>query len=286
MNENLSRCLDAEYWYGFGFQFDSDDNSFIIARISPRNYDVSGSIKCAEITAFVQQFAKMAKCFEWLGRKYVQVDYTEWEHIPLVFQSLIDRGDLNVCPHSKLDANFKPGDRFSRHLMEQRKIEQFKQFATEFGGLKNAAEMIRYQDVFCEYFNWHSSIGKSFCAELRLALSLPLESDTKSRYEKIDSVCRQYKILHRGVWSAHEPFTVLGKRSSPEPTERIEKNKRDEKKQDEEDVCVICMEEKPNTLVLPCMCSVVCQKCSKMLENTNDKDICVKCRRKFQEICS
>ena len=50
------------------------------------------------------------------------------------------------------------------------------------------------------------------------------------------------------------------------------------------DDCVICLDKKPDTMVLPCMDVVVCHKCSHKLKNTNDKQTCVKCRRPIDNV--
>ena len=51
-----------------------------------------------------------------------------------------------------------------------------------------------------------------------------------------------------------------------------------------EDECVICLDKKPDTLVLPCMHCVVCHTCSEKLKKTADARVCVKCRRPLDSI--
>lgn len=48
--------------------------------------------------------------------------------------------------------------------------------------------------------------------------------------------------------------------------------------------CMICMERKPDTTVIPCMHSVVCSVCSPKLENGADAKICCQCRCKITGI--
>ena len=48
---------------------------------------------------------------------------------------------------------------------------------------------------------------------------------------------------------------------------------------DEEGICLMCMDRKANTIVYPCKCNVICSECSVQLRNTNDSDICFQCRR-------
>ena len=62
------------------------------------------------------------------------------------------------------------------------------------------------------------------------------------------------------------------------------KGRRREEKIEEEDVCMICLVNPPNTMVLPCEHCVVCKECSIQLKNTNDRKICVRCRRPITNI--
>lgn len=50
----------------------------------------------------------------------------------------------------------------------------------------------------------------------------------------------------------------------------------------EPDECLVCWESKPDTIVLPCMHSVVCRACSDRLKTTADRDTCVRCRRPIE----
>jgi hypothetical protein len=54
--------------------------------------------------------------------------------------------------------------------------------------------------------------------------------------------------------------------------------------EDEDNECVICMDKKPDTLVLPCMNCVVCRACSEQLKTTGDARVCVKCRRPIDSV--
>lgn len=58
------------------------------------------------------------------------------------------------------------------------------------------------------------------------------------------------------------------------------------KRREEDDVftCMICLDRPANTLVLPCMHSVVCNQCSEELKNTPDHSRCVRCRQQIEEV--
>lgn len=50
--------------------------------------------------------------------------------------------------------------------------------------------------------------------------------------------------------------------------------------------CVVCMDARANTLVLPCMHCVACMACSKRLKDTDNRDKCIVCRQRIEEICA
>jgi len=48
---------------------------------------------------------------------------------------------------------------------------------------------------------------------------------------------------------------------------------------EEEFVCIICMDAPPETMVLPCRHVTVCRECSLQLVDTPDRYVCCQCRR-------
>lgn len=51
-----------------------------------------------------------------------------------------------------------------------------------------------------------------------------------------------------------------------------------------EEHCMICLDAKPNTMVMPCCHVVVCSNCSLELKKTGDAHICSKCRKPITEV--
>lgn len=51
-----------------------------------------------------------------------------------------------------------------------------------------------------------------------------------------------------------------------------------------EDVCMVCMENPPNTMVMPCCHVVVCDQCSYKLTQTLNAKKCVKCQQPIKEV--
>ena len=80
-----------------------------------------------------------------------------------------------------------------------------------------------------------------------------------------------HQVGYAGGWSKYEPQGMIHvepplKKASPE------------REVQPEETCMICLDRKASTLVLPCMHQVVCGVCSKRLETTADNNICVQCR--------
>ena len=61
--------------------------------------------------------------------------------------------------------------------------------------------------------------------------------------------------------------------------EMTEEMKREEGIEEDEFMCIICMERPPETMVLPCRHVVVCRECSIQLPNTSDKYTCCQIHR-------
>ena len=51
-----------------------------------------------------------------------------------------------------------------------------------------------------------------------------------------------------------------------------------------EQYCMVCLTNTPNTMVMPCGHVVVCEECSEKLVKSTDAKICVKCRREIIEV--
>lgn len=54
--------------------------------------------------------------------------------------------------------------------------------------------------------------------------------------------------------------------------------------EDEDKLCVVCLAEPADTLVLPCECSAVCHACSAKLATTPNANTCLKCQRPITEV--
>jgi hypothetical protein len=54
--------------------------------------------------------------------------------------------------------------------------------------------------------------------------------------------------------------------------------------EEEEFLCIICMENPPDTMVLPCRHVTVCRRCSALLPNTADRYTCCRCRNSIYKV--
>ena len=131
-----------------------------------------------------------------------------------------------------------------------------------------------------------------------------------------DAICRENKILHYGGWSSFKPSNVtvddilpmpavnpsspisvaslsttttesVSTSLPPAPARQPDARKREREADQQEsapvvkkeaDTCMICLDAVSTTVVLPCMHMVVCNGCSRKLEKTNDRHVCVQCR--------
>lgn len=84
-------------------------------------------------------------------------------------------------------------------------------------------------------------------------------------------------------------LTTIGKEeeddgAKPPPAKKARLNERGEEEGEEEAVCMVCMDRRPNTLVLPCMHVVVCVACSERLKGTPNARQCIYCRQPIESV--
>lgn len=147
-------------------------------------------------------------------------------------------------------------------------------------------------------------------------------TDCFMKREQYIQTCKLYKVYEFGTWDAFESTGQDGKRvlggvgvgvgdasqaqsnsnsnsacscdpnsnscthktSSVSSSSGVGTKRPIEDNPKKEDKCMVCLSAKPNTIVLPCGHQVVCFNCSKKLETGLNKDLCVKCRVKIDEM--
>ena len=253
------------------------------------------------------------------GRVYLKIHYSEWQMIPNVLISLSMNG-YNFCITSRwLEVTFDAGTIFSLQEYEKRLVcqllDKFKTAVgegTQHSFKENVLNFCEpdgfYECPLMQDYNFSTSYGKNFCKTMREFYNVDvkqLSTDCFMRNENYIQTCKKYRIYEFGTWDAYQPLDFNGKSiyekeesvpqssncgcdpnsnscphknlastQSPAPSTQSSSIKK-------EDVCMVCLEAKPNTIIFPCEHQVVCFECSKELEGGPNKDLCVKCRQKI-----
>ncbi len=128
---------------------------------------------------------------------------------------------------------------------------------------------------------WKTQEGKNFA---------------KMLLEKFPTSIEEIYLPESSLDNTEIDFPIL--RSQPtltakivKPSERVEKKEVDvdnrssfREAEKEDNICMICLDNKADTMVLPCNHIVVCKVCSNNLQKTPDNKICVQCRRPISEV--
>lgn len=208
----LEKCFSIDNWNAFGFQYDCNtDGKFIIARISQKGGDHTDEDAIAKY-AGDKTGSKTVSGRDFLGYKFVEVHYTEWELIPAVFQCLIDRGDLWVATHTNCSVGFEKGETFSFHEMERKRVEYLLAERKQWGSWRKVCDIQGKWHVYLKNFNWHTKEGKDLCVSIRAELK-PGKPQCKTKYghyvwKGVDATCRKHKALWHGVWSGYKPSAL------------------------------------------------------------------------------
>lgn len=308
---DLIRFLKAEHINGFGFLV-GDSGTICIAKIGLLDDEKTITEKLRRITT-----SKTVYADDYLGWWFVYIHYSEWEHIPSILQGLIYNCEW-VTPTSFLGDGlgvvFKQNEVFNWHNLETRAIHEFRIMACKSEFSKRGEQKKAWQEVFkmnkrnrvlTKHWNWRTEEGRVFCAQLRKALDKkPFSLQTPHyAWPGFDETCQKFGVLYRGKWSAFDYEILVGgygyvekkrKRDDDEGEAAEEKKVDDnpgEKKAEnavaeaeDKECCMVCYDNKANTLVLPCMHCVVCSECSQGLKNTADRSICVQCRRSITDV--
>jgi hypothetical protein len=143
---------------------------------------------------------------------------------------------------------------------------------------------IFFKDVQCDEWNYSTPEGKAFCQILQKKMNY--KSKPEDDYRKWD-IFQNYDpttlLTLDGSSSAASISTDASAPVSSTPVSEPSK-KKDLPEEDEEEVCMICLDAKPNTMVLPCEHVVVCKACSTRLPSTPDAHTCVRCRRPITHV--
>ena len=243
----------------------------------------------------------------WLGRRYCSIHYSEWNHIPDVLNSILDLGHSISLISKFIHSTFKPGEKFSLITFEQHTIRALQDVINQpeiFTKYYIAEHLFHKESDFCpllEYYNWITDEGRAFCRKMRQYFNVPdLDSDYGSleykffEWPKYRDACAKYGILQASSWAKYTPKYPNGNIAVSQdfinqcinPQSSISEVEHSVQEAECENIgkeseCMVCLENKPNTIVFPCMHQCVCMQCSTELEQTNNKSNCIKCRQEI-----
>ncbi len=170
----------------------------------------------------------------------------------------------------------KPGESCTPEWLDRNTAlclrQEIEKAAKEFfrGDLSKAIDMICGRNGFVNSHesSWLTEEGREF---VRWAKSHYRFRDANSSDEEVTIPTPKRKRED----DALDPSPSPPKKARPEEVQPVD---------EDDDVCMICLVNRPNTLVLPCMDRVVCTQCSPKLKATPDAHICVKCRRPITSV--
>lgn len=217
--------------------------------------------------------ATTATSGDWIGHGYVSVGWNEYSKISQVLNSMLEMG-CSFSTVGKLNMHFEKGETYSPELEESKAIKSHEKFEKDFGYSMMSIGSFR---PLYKIWNWKTEEGKAFCHRIR-----------QKAHKKPANYQSKHNHYNWSIFQNYNPETLLDlDTSNKRKVDEIKvdqeikepENKKQKIDEDVDKVCMICLDKKPDTMVLPCEHCVVCKECSIKLRNTNDKHTCVQCRR-------
>lgn len=264
----------------FGFyQPNNTNHCFIIAKLQEELTD--GELSLIREKTDCQYINQI----EWLGRSFLTLDYKDHNKRDRIFNCLLELS-IPFSTYNNLEATFNKKNNDNRYTDVQAELKSIENFDC----LKNISERLALDSfnkhAFLHEWNWKSDQGKNFCRRLRKMLNKP---EYCGKPEKHDyRLWDIFKDVNFDTLMTNEEYSNLFgisiddncyQSNNPEIQnigETLENTEIDE--------CMICLENVPDTMVLPCEHNVVCKSCSDKLRETNDAKICVRCRREIEYV--
>lgn len=214
---------------------------------------------------------------DWLGHNYltIHIDHYYLIHIIINFVTVLG---YRIITTTQPKAMFLPGDKFSERNLELKIIETMRQnfdmanySPVNKYGLRSTWEHVLRLGSFgpvTKLKAWTTPEGKAFCRELRTILNKTIPTEE----EIVKHVIKKYDVTQ--IADAKE---ILDKQVKELEEFDTEKDINDDENEDD-NLCLVCMDAPATTTVLPCECRVVCDECSIGLRKTADNATCAKCR--------
>jgi hypothetical protein len=286
------KLFDSAFYNGFGFQLHRDEYLVVAFLWEYDGKSIERLLESDATKIFQEQGFQGVSVDSWLTRTYLEVHWQQYDRIPDILQFALDAG-FSLTLQSKLDVYYKAGDRFDPLKVEEKYVKQFfsiiERFPQRDGFHDPDPWLLAYQSRWqlLPLWNWASPAGQAFCRQLQKHFPNKVseeDADTdKYNYFKfagVDEAARKYKLLQYGKWWFGKPAIAPAPPSPPPPAAPAPPSAPPTPPA----LCVICEERPANTLVIPCGHVVVCFECSEQLKKTPDRDVCVQCRSKIDEV--
>jgi hypothetical protein len=252
MPKRIERQELVKYMNGFGPQSPGigTNGTYILCFCDYLSDDQVASIKAASSSETFEHD-------DFLAKPYVSVHWSEFHLQNSILTAMLTQG-ITFWYQAKYRVKFNHTKvhAFTPELLEETRIAQVRKSMSDiaFGPvfIKYSAEQGNLLDVW----NWTSVEGKALCAELRDMNDLP----------QLDEATDPDNYY---LWSS---FADEGEAPLKRKREDVSVD------EEEEDTCMVCMDKRANTLVVPCGHVVVCVDCSAKLADTPDRHTCVRCR--------
>lgn len=285
---------------GFGFQSPNTGvkNRFVICFCDDISQDMIEQIKKESESTSLEHN-------DFIGHDYLSVWWNEYDKIVPILNSMLRLGN-KFRIKSILEVGFNPqkDKMFTFELMETKAIEIYTRL------LQDTPNMIYSDLIFKEplfdIWNWKTTAGKQFCKHIRTLKYLPEQSyDDPDNYFNWEifkncdfNTLQTMQSMHVDVNESHQNNNNNQNNDTNDTNAKDDMDEKEDKiidddtledetetvEDEDEDICMICLSNKPDTMVLPCEHCVVCKECSNKLKYTNDKNICVRCRRPITRI--
>lgn len=256
------------YHNGFGFQF--DENRFIIAKV----FDDFDSVKV------MNECAHTFHCIVPIGidsgitdQDYLVIEKKYFNFIPKIFDTMLKLG-IKFRTNNKLEVPSSFLKRYSTFSIENMElafidmVNTYSLFDRDIGG------HVRLLDEW----NWTSTKGKQFCAILNSKFGKSGNWDwTKTNNNNSIDLPNNNNFIDLTNNNNANNNNSIDLTNNNNTNNQVEFNV-------DENLCIICMDNIANTMVLPCEHIVICNICSNKLKNTHEAHICIYCRKEITDI--
>lgn len=268
----VKKRAEILHWNGPGFQ-PLGNLDFIIARLA--NEIEKNTLEKISL----ESNAKSIKCIDWISRDYLTIHWSEYHLIDRVLMTLLKNG-ISFSTFTKFGVHFDPDEdkEYSKEIAESKFVDDQNKHIKDFN-LKNYYFIISSngkRHAILHEFNYSTEKGKNFCRELRQKFKAKrlIKHETCSKPEKSNYL--DWEIFKNcNLTTLQTIDTGINKDANIMNISTTN---------DDEDLCIICENRLPNTIVKPCNCCVVCKECSDKLKYTADKKTCVACRNQITSI--